>query len=202
VLQEREVRAVGSGAAIPVDVRVVAATNRDLEAEVEAGRFRRDLYFRLVGVRLRLPPLRERREDIPVLAEAALARIAHEPGMRRLVLRRDAVAALVSHAWPGNVRELEQALRRAVAIADGEELGAEHFELGGARAGRPTEARRASHQELDRELIEGALRAAGGNRTLAARALGVSRVTLHRCIARLEIDVPVRRGRPTARAPR
>jgi transcriptional regulator with GAF, ATPase, and Fis domain len=195
VLQEHEVRAVGGGAAIPVDVRVVAATNRDLEQEVEAGRFRRDLYFRLVGVKLRLPPLRERREDIPALAEAALVRIAKEPGMRRLGLGRDALAGLVAHAWPGNVRELEQALRRAVAIADGDELRAFHFELGGARG---ETARRASHEALDRGLVERALRAADGNRTTAARALGVSRVTLHRCIARLGLDVPARRGRPRA----
>jgi transcriptional regulator with GAF, ATPase, and Fis domain len=195
VLQEREVTPLGSASPIGVDVRVIAATNRDLEAEIEAGRFRGDLYFRLVGVRLRLPPLRERREDVPALAEAALERIASEPGMRRMALSRRAIAALVAHDWPGNVRELEQALRRAVAIADGDELGPEHFELGGV----PARPRAESLRDLDRALVERALRAAAGNRTVAARALGVSRVTLHRVIAKLAIDVPAPRGRPRTR---
>lgn len=192
VLQEREVRPVGADASVAIDVRVIAATNRDLESEVEAERFRRDLFFRLNGVRLRLPPLRERREDVPALATAALEKIAAEPGMRQLTLSRKAIAALVAHDWPGNVRELEQALRRAVAIADGDELGSEHFELGGLRP-MPREAQ---HLALDRALIEQALRTAGGNRTVAAQALGISRVTLHRWIARLGIELPTRPGRP------
>ncbi|UJR85800.1 Hypothetical protein I5071_78800 [Sandaracinus amylolyticus] len=195
VLQEREVHPIGAPSASPIDVRIVAATNRDLEAEVEAGRFRRDLFFRLNGVRLRLPSLRERLEDVPALAEASLAKIANEPGMRRVTLGRSAIAALVAHAWPGNVRELEQALRRAVAIADDDELGAQHFELGG----RGGPARADAHRELDRAMVERALRSANGNRTAAARALGISRVTIHRHIERLGIDVPARPGRPRSR---
>ena len=188
-------RPLGAEGAVPVDARVLAATNRDLEAEIEAGRFRRDLYFRLVGVRLHLPPLRDRREDLPALATATLSRIAGEPGMREVTLSREALAVLMTHDWPGNVRELEQALRRAVAIAEGDQLRPEHFEVGAARP-RP---RAVAHRELDRDIIERALRASDGNRTAAARALGVSRVTLHRWIARLDIDVPARPGRPRSR---
>ena len=99
---------------------------------------------------------------------------------------------LLAHDWPGNVRELEQALRRAVAIADEPALGPEHFELSGARP----PARADAHRTLDRSLVEKALRGAAGNRTLAARTLGISRVTLHRAITKLAIDVPGRLGRP------
>jgi DNA-binding NtrC family response regulator len=165
-----------------VDARVVAATNRDLEQEVAAGSFRRDLYFRLVGVRITIPPLRDRMEDLPPLAQSALERIAREPGMRRARLTRDALALLMNHRWPGNVRELEQALRRAVLVAEGEEIHPEDLALELAPVTRQVALR-----GFDRSLVEQALRASNGNRSAAARALGISRVTLHRWIKRYEL---------------
>ena len=183
VLQEGEVWPLGQDTPTPVDVRVVAATNRDLEREVEAGRFRRDLYFRLVGVKLVVPPLCQRLEDVPLLAEAMLERIAREPGLRRVRLSRDAHREMLRHTWPGNVRELEQALRRAVLMAEGDTIRAADLELT-ASAPTRTEALRG----FDRDLVQRALQAAGGNRTHAARALGISRATLHRWLKRYEIE--------------
>ncbi|HBQ14222.1 MAG TPA: hypothetical protein DEF51_24865, partial [Myxococcales bacterium] len=183
VLQEREVRAVGAEREEPVDVRVVAATNRDLAAVVEEGAFREDLFYRLVGVRVALPPLRERQSDIPLLAAHALERIASEPGMRAVTLSKAALATLLLHPWPGNVRELWQTLRRAVLVAEGDALEPEDLALGvdGALD------RRAALRRFDRRLVEEALRAADGNRTAAARALGVSRMTIHRWIKRYDL---------------
>ncbi|MEM9068847.1 MAG: sigma 54-interacting transcriptional regulator, partial [Myxococcota bacterium] len=179
VLQERVVRPVGGGAEVPVDVRVIAATNRDLNAEVEAGRFRQDLYFRLAAVQLTLPPLRERREEIPALVTTLLARIAREPGMRQLSASRDALRELMLHDWPGNIRELEQALRRAVLMADGERLDASHLDLG-----QTIQPRRVALQRHDAKLVEDALRACDGNKSRTARALGISRPTLYRWMQR------------------
>jgi transcriptional regulator with GAF, ATPase, and Fis domain len=162
-----------------VDVRIVAATNRDLEAEVAAGRFRRDLFFRIVGVRVVLPPLRERIEDIPLLASALLDRIADEAGMRRARLSRQAMTTLLRYHWPGNVRELEQTLRRAVLLAEGEEIRPGDLALTAAAS-----SRREAIRGFDRQLVVQSLRAAQGNRSAAARGLGVSRSTLHRWIRR------------------
>ncbi|MBX3276249.1 MAG: sigma 54-interacting transcriptional regulator, partial [Sandaracinaceae bacterium] len=178
VLQEGEVRPVGGGAAVAVDVRVVAATNRALEEAIDAGSFRRDLYYRLAGVVLALPPLRERPDDLLPLADALLFRSAHRDGVSHKSLTPRAKAALLAHGWPGNVRELEQTLRRAALLADGEAIDAEDLGLGALAA----QARKQALRAFDRELVERALGAAGGNRTHAARALGVSRVTLHRWI--------------------
>jgi transcriptional regulator with GAF, ATPase, and Fis domain len=187
VLQEGEVWPLGRDGPEPVDVRIVAATNRDLEQEVEAGRFRRDLYFRLVGVAVRLPPLRERLDDVPVLAEAFLARVAAEPGARSggaVRLSREAMRELLRHSWPGNVRELDQTLRRAALLCDGDEIGPGDLGIAVVRGA----VRRDELRRLDRELVARTLRACNGNRTHAARALGVSRSTLHRWLARLEIE--------------
>jgi transcriptional regulator with GAF, ATPase, and Fis domain len=184
VLQEREVVPVGSTDPIGLDVRVIAATNRKLEEEVEAGRFRKDLYFRLVGAVVDLPPLRERIGDIPILARHELSKIAAEPGMRKLTLSREALVAMVAHSWPGNVRELFNALRRAVLVAEGDEIRSE--DLGTATGGVP---RREALRKYDEQLVTAALKAAGGNRTAAARSLGVSRMTVHRWIKRYGLDI-------------
>ncbi len=183
VLQEGEVWPVGSDMPVTVDVRVVAATNRDLEHEVEVGRFRHDLYFRLLGVRLRVPPLRERIEDVPLLVRALLERITMEPGMRAVRLSRQATRELLRHRWPGNVRELEQTLRRAVLLAEGEVIQPADLGLADDQT-----TRREAIQSFDRGLVVRTLRAHGGNRTHAARALGISRSTLHRWIVRYQIE--------------
>jgi transcriptional regulator with GAF, ATPase, and Fis domain len=196
VLQDQEVRPVGGHRSTRVDVRVLTATNRNLEAEVEQGRFRQDLFFRVVGAVIQLPPLRDRRDDIPALALATLGRIAKEPGMRELPLGRAALGVLLAHDWPGNVRELEHCLRRAVAVAEGKEIEPSDLGLSTARA----PARTGWPRTLSEELVREALRASDGNRTQAARALGVSRVTLHRWIAKHDIQIPARPGRPRGRA--
>ncbi len=175
VLQEGEVRPVGGVRSVSVDVRVIAATNRDLAREVEAGRFRQDLYFRLAGAELHLPPLRERAEDIPALATALLVKIADEPGMAERRLSREALRALCMHAWPGNVRELEQHLRRAVLMATSEVI---------AESDLFPQSRAVSRDPADRRTLVDALAAAEGNKSRAARALGISRVTLYRWLDR------------------
>jgi transcriptional regulator with GAF, ATPase, and Fis domain len=191
VLQDQEVRPVGSQRATRVDVRVVAATNRDLRAEVQAGRFRQDLFFRVAGAVVALPPLRDHREDIPALAIASLRRIAAEPGMREIPLGRAALGVLLAHDWPGNVRELEHCLRRAVAVAEGDEIAPEDLGLS-----TPHSPSRVGSPRLTLQRVHEALRAHDGNRTQAASALGVSRITLHRWIAKHEVKIPARPGRP------
>ncbi len=183
-LQERSIERVGGSAPIPVDVRVVAATHRDLEREVAAGRFRADLYYRIHVVPIALPPLRERREDVRLLAEHFLARAAAETG-RRLQLSPAAQNALERYPWPGNVRELENAIEHAIALAEGERVevtdlppAVAQSERVGAlqdevRAGRLGLEDAVARFEMD--LIVEALTAAGWNQTRAAESLGVTR---------------------------
>lgn len=192
VLQEREVRPVGGQRSVPVDVRVIAATNRDLALEMEAGRFRTDLYYRIAGATLRLPPLRERRDDILPLAQVLMTRIAGK--QRELPLARSAMAALLAHEWPGNVRELEHCLRRALTITQSEEIQA--WDLG---LESPRSHARSTTRKLDDNAVRDALHATAGNRVKAALLLGVSRITLHRFLAKHGAPVPARAGRPRSR---
>ncbi|MFP4624941.1 MAG: sigma-54-dependent transcriptional regulator [Gemmatimonadota bacterium] len=207
-LQDGEVRRVGSERPIDVDVRVVAATNRDLQEEVDAGRFREDLYWRLNVVALRLPPLRERPEDVPLLADHLIARHARRLGVPALPIAPHALSLLVGYAWPGNVRELENALEHALALTSGTAIGiaelppriagarrpaaGDDATVGTADAGgtRPTlpEAVARAQVALEARLIREALRDTGGNRTLAAELLGVSRKTLFNKMSQLEIE--------------
>jgi DNA-binding NtrC family response regulator len=164
-----------------VDVRLVSATNADLRDEVAAGRFREDLLFRINTVEIRLPPLRERREDIPLLAEHFLRR--HAQRYRKSLQGHDAAAmkSLLEHPWPGNVRELDHVVERAVLMTEGPELRAVDLGLGlRADAGRSLEE--LTLEEVERVLIEKALRRHGGNVSEAARALGLSRSALYRRI--------------------
>ena len=181
VLEDGEVRRLGSNRSTRVDVRLLAATNHDLEGEVRAGRFRPDLFFRLNVVALRLPPLRERPEDLPVLAEHLLDHHAREIKKGRKRLAPAALAGLRSYAWPGNVRELSNVLERAVLLSPGPEITPEDLALplGAPREGAAEEGllRRASAQ-AEREAIVLALEATGGNVTRAAERLGLSRYGL------------------------
>jgi DNA-binding NtrC family response regulator len=190
VLQDGEVLRVGGTAPRPVDVRVVAATNRVLRDEIAADRFREDLYFRLNVLPIRLPPLRERREDVLPLARHFLARHAGE-AHRRLTLGAEAEGALLAHPWPGNVRELENAIERAVVLARGEEIGPEDLLLEepvGAPPGAGAAPTLQAHLErTTASHIRAALETAGGNRAEAARALGVDRTTLYRMMKRFGI---------------
>jgi len=184
VIQEREIQRVGGDHTLKVDVRIVAATNRDLLAEVEAGRFRQDLYYRLNVVALALPPLREREEDIPLLASHFLAKFAIKNGKRIKGFTPEAMDRLLKHQWPGNVRELENAVERAVVLARGEYISERELPPalsgGGAGEGRPEGGfANLTLEELERLAILDALDAAGGNKSEAARRLGITRKTMH-----------------------
>ena len=180
VLQEEEVRPLGEAKTRSVDVRVIAATARDLEREVEAGRFREDLFYRLNVLRIQVPPLRERREDIPLLADHFMAHLRETLGKPIRVIADDALERLVQYRWPGNVRELENVLERAVILATSDRLTLRELPDNVVEPGSEGEAsmadlslRRARrHTEID--MIQRALRATGGNRTQAARLLQIS----------------------------
>ena len=188
VLQEGEIRRLGASQARKVDVRVIAATNVDLEAEIEAGRFRRDLYYRLSVFPIRLPPLRERAGDIPALAEHFL-RIYRQRARRTVPgFTPEAMAALRAYPFPGNVRELENEVERAVMMADdGRPVGLQHLsprlrgDGGPAAAGPPGLA--AAIEQLKRRMIEDALRECG-SKTRAAERLGISRQSLQQMLRR------------------
>ena len=176
VLQEREVDRLGDTRPMPVDVRVIATTNRSLRAQVEAGQFRGDLYYRLNVVPLTIPPLRERREDILVLAEHFLRK--HEPKAQRGAFRisPELATQLESHDWPGNARELENFMRRTLVLANGTMLGrqpAESIGLGGHEQESALQPG-VTLQDMERKLLARTLEATGGNRTHAAELMGVS----------------------------
>jgi two-component system response regulator AtoC len=182
-LQEGEVRPVGDNAAHPVDVRVVAATARDLEAEVAAGTFRSDLYYRINVVRIHIPPLRERREDIPELVRHFLALYNRRLGLSVTGVSATAMQRLMEYAWPGNVRELENVIERALVLADGPVIEPEHLadplRVPPNRGPTPVldgvdlSVKRQT-ESLERALIKTALERTGGNRTRAAKLLELS----------------------------
>jgi DNA-binding NtrC family response regulator len=181
-LQEREVRRVGENEHRPIDVRVVAATNRPLAEEVAAGRFRKDLYYRLRVVELTVPPLRERREDILPLARVFLVDVARQMGRSAPGLGTDVADQLQRYDWPGNVRELRNALERAVALARGARLELEDLPED-IRVALPAPAVTGAVrtlEELEREYILAVLARNGGNRTRTAQELGIGATTLYR----------------------
>ena len=179
VLQEREITPLGSRESEEVDLRVIANHQRDLSEEVARGRFREDLFFRLDVIAFRVPPLRERPCDIPLLAEALVARFARELGSEAPVLSDDAIARLQRYAFPGNVRELENLARRAAVLFPGREVELDALLSQGARRAAPAPAPETFDlRELERRTILRALDACDGNRTQAARALGISVRTL------------------------
>jgi two-component system response regulator HydG len=190
-LQERKVRPIGSEQETPFDVRLVAATNRDLESDVEEGRFRADLFFRIDVVRLPLPPLRARGGDILLLAQHFLERHASAAGKTVRGISATAAERLLAYSWPGNVRELENSMARAVAVTAFEEIVVEDL---------PERIRtyKASHvivasddptelvpmEQVERRYIERVLDAVGGNKTQAAKVLGFDRKTLYNKLER------------------
>jgi DNA-binding NtrC family response regulator len=179
VLETGEFERVGTSQARRVDVRVISATNADLTAEVKAGRFREDLLFRLNTVEIRLPPLRERRADIPLLAAHFLRRYADRYRKSAATFAPDAMEALLGHAWPGNVRELDHTVERAVLMAEGDFVRAVDLGLT-AGANGALSLDQMSLEEVERVLIQKALARAAGNVSEAARALGLSRSALYR----------------------
>jgi DNA-binding NtrC family response regulator len=195
-LQEGAVRRVGEDREREIKVRTVAATNLDLEGEVRAGRFREDLYWRLNVIHLRVPPLRERRFDIPLLVEHFIVSAAEAMGMPPLDVAPEALAILTAYSWPGNVRELENAVERAIALAEGARLLPtdlpERVRSSGATAALIARARerRLTLRELERDYILETLRETGGNKLRAAEALGVDRKTLYRKLDEYRAEDP------------
>jgi len=199
-LQEKEVRPVGSNEKVKVDVRIMAATNRDLEVEYKKGTFRKDLYFRLNVVTIHLPPLRERRSDIPILANWFLERLA--PG-RNASVSGTAMKALLAYDWPGNVRELENCLERAVALGDQRLIDLDDLPPSIARAEgldmtpekSPRSAISASGdpatdlEDIERATIERVFLQVNGDKALAGKMLGISRATLYRKLKRYNIGL-------------
>jgi two-component system response regulator AtoC len=187
VLQERKIRRLGGTADIPVNARIVSATNRDVEALVREGRFREDLYYRLNVFRISLPPLRERREDIPLLADHLLKKLAFRMGKGAYSLSPEALHKLTDYAFPGNIRELENILERALIYCDGREIRSGDIDLHKAGAASapavsrtPESAPRdgSSLGDIEKQAIVEALERWNGNRTRAARELGISRKTI------------------------
>jgi two-component system response regulator AtoC len=182
VLQEEEVMPIGESKPRSIDVRVIAATSRDLEREVASGRFREDLFYRLDVFRVRVPPLRERREDVPLLVDHFIARFRETLGKAVRTIADDALDRLVDHPWPGNVRELENAVERAMILADSDRITLADLPEAIATPRRnPTPSpasgdfsMRRARRRFETELIRRALDATGGNRTRAARLLEIS----------------------------
>jgi len=203
VLQEGEVRPVGSTRAVPVDVRIVAATHRKLDEDMRAGRFREDLYYRIAGLTLAVPPLRERPGDIVPIAERVLREVARELGREGVRFGRDALPCLLGYPWPGNIRELRNEIARAVALCDGDEIGAQALSscvlLGQAGcaaaqgsavpaglAARGTLAERLD--AIEAMVLREALVRHKWNRTRAAQELGLSRVGLRAKLLRFGLE--------------
>jgi len=179
-LETGELERIGSSKTRTVDVRILSATNADLTAEVAAHRFREDLLFRLNTVEIRLPPLRDRREDIPVLAMHFLGRVAEKYGRAIGGFDDAAMNQLRRHRWPGNVRELAHVVERAVLMTAGDVIRSDHLGLADAAHGAPPTIDDMSLEEVERTLIEKAMRRFDGNVSKAAEALGLSRSALYR----------------------
>jgi two-component system response regulator HydG len=189
-IQEREVIPVGATKAVPVDVRIVAATNRDLEEEILRGGFRSDLYYRLNVIQLHLPPLRDRREDIPLLADYFLGRANGDGDGRQLA--EDTLLALSEYDWPGNVRELENALERAVVVSPGavirpDALPKRVLEAAPVRLGATKLAPNPTMEVVEQAYILWVLESEGGNKSRAAEVLGIDPSTLYRKLNRYGI---------------
>jgi DNA-binding NtrC family response regulator len=193
VLQEKEVRPVGSNQRIKVDVRIIAATNRDLEAEYRAGRFRKDLYFRLDVVTIRIPPLRERRSDVPMLVHWFLDRHANGTPIQ---VTGAAMKCLLQYDWPGNVRELENCMERAVALGDGKLIDIADLAPAITSQVQPGDGMgNAAHsslsstdlEDIERATIERVFEQVNGDKVMAGKMLGISRATLYRKLKRYNI---------------
>jgi transcriptional regulator with GAF, ATPase, and Fis domain len=190
-LQEGEVRKVGGGKVEKVDVRIIAATNRDLRQEVEEGRFREDLFYRLNVVAIRLPPLRERRDDIGPLIQHFLEEACDDAGVALKEIRPAAMSRLVAHDWPGNVRELQNEVKRLVAMAD-DEIGPELLRQLKAGARLSPSASRGglagrTLKDIERQAIVETLKLTGGNKAETAKRLGISRRALYDKIDKYDI---------------
>jgi len=192
-LQHREVIPVGATEPVPIDTRLIAATNRDLEEAMRRATFRQDLYYRLNVISLHLPPLRERQDDIPLLVESFMLRLAGTRGGGEKTLSDDATEAIQAYPWPGNVRELENALERAWIMSPGNRIEVNALP---ERVTSPTPSRLLDErvapnptlEAIERAYILWVLNAEGGNKTRAAESLGIDPSTLHRKLSRFGTD--------------
>jgi DNA-binding NtrC family response regulator len=195
VLQERRFERVGGSAPVEADVRVLAATHRDLEADVKRDRFREDLYYRLKVVEIEIPPLRERPEDVPALVDRFLGELAERLGRPKKTIRAAALARLAGFAWPGTVRELRNVVEQAAVLATGEAIEEADLRLPDTDAGVPAdagapdrsfaEAKRRTVLDFERRYLLAALRQHGGNISRAAAAIGMVRQSLQQKIREL-----------------
>jgi DNA-binding NtrC family response regulator len=194
VLQERELERLGSNKTKRIDVRVIAATNQDLRAALEQGTFREDLYYRLNVVPMNIPPLRERREDIPPLAEHFVKKLARDSGSRVESLTEAAIQKLLAYHWPGNVRELENVIERSLVLCTGTKLDADDIKLDLSPRARPANSVEAFLPEgmtldtYEQALIREALRRAEGNKSQAARLLGLTRNALRYRLSQMGLE--------------
>ena len=196
VLQEEELRRVGGRDTIHVDVRIISASNRDLRSLMAEGKFREDLFYRLNVITIELPPLRDRSEDVPALAEHILDRHAHDTRSPRKRLTPGALAACCAYRWPGNVRELENEVRKAATIASGDVIDvghlSPHVRTGGGTTAPPGAAATGNLKEaveaLERQMIAATLHQTNGNKSHAAKRLGLSRYGLLHKIRRFGLE--------------
>lgn len=186
-IEKRTITRLGSTQATPIDVRLICATNADIQRLVEEGQFRQDLLYRINTIELHIPPLRERGNDILLLADYFLQRYARKYHKEIRGLSREAKNKLLKYAWPGNVRELQHTLERAVLLGDGSLLRPEHFpfQTPGTRTDKGQENKTLNLEQLERQAIEQALRLSGGNMTRAAEYLGITRFALYRKLEKL-----------------
>ena len=182
-LERREISRLGSTQMTPIDVRYLCATNADIHTEVAEGRFREDLFYRINTIEITIPPLRERGEDIILLAEHFLTVYAHKYNKKVATLNRDARQRLLRHTWPGNVRELMHTIERAVLLAKGTVLCAQDFVLNDSTR-RASQTQTLNLERLEQEAIERAMQIAGGNVTRAAELLGITRFALYRKLSK------------------
>ncbi|HEV2233617.1 MAG TPA: sigma-54 dependent transcriptional regulator, partial [Terriglobia bacterium] len=190
-LQEREVRPIGGNEWTRLDARIIAATNQNINAAIDSGSFRKDLYFRLNVVSIKVPPLRERKNDIPALAHDFLARHGGDEG-RTTVIANDAMARLMNYNWPGNVRELENCIQRALVLGAGPLLQAKDlpspllYHAGDKRESGES----LSLKEVERQAVIKALHASGGNPVRAAKILGIGKTTIYRKLKEFGLETP------------
>ena len=189
-LQEQTIERVGGRQEIRINTRVVAATNADLKKSLAAGTFREDLFYRLAVVQLTLPPLRDRDNDVRLLAQFFLARFAAQVNKPNLAFDPDAIRALNRHDWPGNVRELENCIRRAVIMAEGKRVTAKDLELNSSGLGPNVVTLKDAREAVERQMLTQALKKHGGKIAPAAAELGLSRPTIYELMEKLGISKP------------
>ena len=189
-LQEQCIERIGGRQEIPVDTRIIAATNADLHQHMTDGTFREDLFYRLAVVQLTLPPLRERDDDVVLLAQAFLQRFSLDHRKSHLTFAADTLRIIRTYGWPGNVRELQNRVRRAVIMSTGKRLSPEDLELPTTAAGETNRSLKEAREELERHLVQQALRKHGGKITAAAQELGISRPTFYELMDKLGVQKP------------